>query len=112
MKTADATSTNLAVWFALLGAPLAWTLHELVSYVLVKVACESGVGWMLHVLTVGALALAAAGCVTAVRLHRPRLEMPRSTSEVLATVGALGSLLFGFGILLEWLPSTVVSPCL
>jgi hypothetical protein len=112
VKSADTTSTNVALWVVLLAGPLAWTMHELASYMLVKVACESGVGWLLHGLTLLALALATAGFLIAARVQRYRFGTPRSTPDVLATVGALGSVLFAFAIVMEGLPNTLVSPCL
>ena len=112
MKRADLTSTNWSLWFAFVAGPVAWTLHELVSYALVRPACGMGFGFMLHLVSVACLGLAGAGAYVALRAHGPRLAPAASAADVLAGTGVLMNALFGFAILMETLPNVVVSPCL
>ena len=109
MKRVDTTSTRASLWFSLLAGPTAWTLHELASYVLVKLECASGLGFVLHVATLGALALAGAGAYVAVGAYATDSDAER---KFLAGTSLLIDGLFTFAILMEWIPATVVSPCL
>ena len=108
MKRVDTVSTRRSLWFGLLAGPLAWTLHELLSYALVRLVCATNAGFVLHVVTLGALALAAAGVYVAVRAYGAR-----TSQEVrfVAAAGALVSGVFVFAILMEGIPNAVVSPC-
>ena len=110
MNHTDTTSTNRVLWFGFLSGPTAWTVHELVSYLLVGVACGTGRSIVLHLVSLACLALAAAGAYVA---YRGRvLETPRNAADVLAVAGVLLNGLFAFAIIMESLPSLVVSPCL
>jgi hypothetical protein len=108
----DTTSTRAPLWFAFFAGPLAWTLHELVSYVLVKAACEAGVSPLLHVVSLGALALAAAGEVVAGRISTREPRPSPDSSSFLAAAAQLTNAVFIFAIVLESIPNLVVSPCL
>ena len=109
MKRVDTVSTRASLWFGLLAGPLAWTLHELLSYAMVKLACANNAAVVLHVVTLGALALAAAGVYVAVRSYaNDAAEEVRFVSAA----GALVSGVFVFAILMEGIPNAVVSPCL
>ena len=112
MKHADTTSTNWGLWFAFFVGPVAWTLHELVSYALVGVTCGTGLGLVLHLASLICLAVCGAGAYVGVRAHAPRLEPPRTAADILAVTGVLLNALFAFAILMESLPNVVVSPCL
>jgi hypothetical protein len=112
VKAPDTTSTNLALWLALFAGPVAWTLHLLVSYALVKVACEANVALLLHLVTLATLALAVLGLAIAVRAYGLRWQPPRTASDFLWVTSMLVNLVFAFGILMEGLPNAVVSPCL
>jgi hypothetical protein len=74
-------ASNGAVWFALLGGGVAWTLHLMLAYVIAEFGCLSGLGairaggisivaWMLLGLSAGALALAILATVFAARIRR------------------------------------------
>lgn len=114
----DRGSGILALWFGLLAGPAAWFLHLLVSYSLVRYICSSGAGWLLHLTTVGALLLAAAGLWVAWRSWT-RIGEPEVTTGP-ATLGrtrfmALGGLMLnGFFlaiIVLAWVPDFLLHPC-
>jgi hypothetical protein len=112
VRHADTTSTNWLLWAAFLAGPTAWTAHELLSYALVGVACETGLGFVLHLVTLACLAVAGAGAYIAFRAHGSGLRPPRSAADLLAGAGILVDALFAFAVLMEGLPNVVVSPCL
>ena len=109
MSRVDATAPRAALWFALLAGPLAWTGHELLSYMLVKVACSTGLGVLEHLVTLGALAVAAAGAHVGMRI---RAGSPPDPPEFVANVAVTISGLFVFAILMEAIPDIVLNPCL
>ena len=108
MKRVDTVSTRRSLWFGLLAGPLAWTLHELLSYALVKLVCATNAGFVLHVVTLGALALAAAGVYVAVHAYATQTA---EEARFVSAAGALVSGVFVFAILMEGIPNAVVSPC-
>jgi hypothetical protein len=110
VKRVDATSTRVSLWFAFFAGPLAWTAHELLSYALVKLACANGLGVLEHLLTVAALALAAAGAYAALRARGE--GQPQGTSEFVAGAAILISAVFAFAIFMEAIPDLLVNPCL
>jgi hypothetical protein len=109
MKRVDTVSTRPSLWFGLLAGPLAWTLHELLSYAMVTLACANNAGFVLHIVTLGALALAATGVYVAVRAYGTQ---PAEEVRFVSAAGALVSGVFVFAILMEAIPNAVVSPCL
>lgn len=106
----DVTSRRGALWFAALAGPVAWSLHELASYALVKLACSSGLVIMLHLVTLAALGLALAGGYVAFKARTSNVAH-HDTAEFLATAGLLSSAIFAFAILMEAAPDLVVNPC-
>jgi hypothetical protein len=118
---------------ALLGSPLAWTLHLLLGYVLVVVSCSvpgipAGIG--LAVLTAVCAGAAVASGVLAVRLWREsqrqllvdreqggpepwdaRMGERGARSVFLAVLALFMAVLFTYLILLQGLPSLFTSPC-
>jgi hypothetical protein len=109
MRRIDPVSRQASLWFGLLAGPAGWTLHELVSYALVRVACANNLGLLLHVVTLGSLAIATAGTYVAFRAYRTQR---REDARFLAGAGVLVSGLFTFTIVMEGIPNVVVSPCL
>ena len=109
MKRMDAVSTRPSLWFGLLAGPVAWTLHELLSYALVRFACANNTSLLLHVVTLGSLAIATAGAYVALRAYG---AAPHEEARFVAGAGVLVSALFIFTILMESIPNAVVSPCL
>jgi hypothetical protein len=100
------------MWLAYFSGPLAWTAHELLSYALVRLVCGTGLGILQAVVSIAALALAAAGTFVAVRVYGARVRAPRSGMEFVAATAILGDGLFVFAIAMEAIPELVVSPCL
>ena len=99
--------------------PLAWSVHLLLSYALVALACTTVNVWMLHAVTVGTLApTLLAGLVAYRAWKRHRADAGRAVrgpasgwQRFMALSGLLLSGLFGLAILLEGLPVVVLSPC-
>ena len=98
--------------------PVAWALHELLSYIVASLACTSGrfgptVGgtsgaeWLLGLITLVAVATAASGGVLGFRLWREsetgikgKGGSREARSGFLGIVGMMVSVLFLFGIVL------------
>jgi hypothetical protein len=107
----DRTSTHWSLWFAFLGGPLAWTAHELLSYLLVRPVCTNGVLILEYVVTLATLATAAAAGYMAVRILQSAPES-RNTPRFLSMAAILLNVLFAYAIVMETLPNVVVGPCL
>ncbi len=99
----------IALWVGALAGPLAWTVHLLVAYFFVGVMCATGLGFLIHLTNLVAIAAAAAGGLLAYRnLQRPGLT---EGSRFAALGGVLLSVMFVFAIVMEALPSFVLGPC-
>ena len=118
---------------AVVGAPLAWTLHLAASYVMVAVWCASewgGLGIAVGVATLVCAALAVMSGATAYGLWREGQAMLRRDAEpgkpegwdsrmgergargaFLAAMSLGSALLFAFLILLQGLPPLFTPPC-
>lgn len=115
---AEATSA-VPLWFGVLAGPIAWTVHLLLSYALLPLACASGLLILLHAVTLAtALVTAAAGFVAYRRQSEPGTDdrggvRGPSTGYVrfMARSGVALSALFLFVILLEGLPVFFLGPC-
>lgn len=92
---------------ALLAGPAAAAVDLLVLYVLVYRAQETGTKLSLHVATLGALLVAAAGTIYAWRVKR-RETNPQD--KFLATLGAVLGAFFIFLILAFEVPTSLLSP--
>lgn len=93
------------LWFALLGAPVAWLVHLGLSYLLVPHACAAGSAAMLHVVTVVTVVAGAGALATAWRRRG-------AGDAFLGLVGVAISLLFVAVTLLEGIQPVLVDPCL
>lgn len=108
-----------ALWFGMLAGPAAWFLHLVISYSLVRLICQTGDSWLLHLTTFATLLLAAAGVLVAWRNVR-RVGHLRATaadgtmgrSRFMAVSGIALSGFFLIVVLLAWLPDFFLSPCL
>jgi uncharacterized membrane protein HdeD (DUF308 family) len=113
----DRTTTSLALWFGLLGGPIAGFANVLVGYPAVGRACISNSSVVLHVLTVIFLAVAVVAGVTSWRLRERVGDWPPTAGGVLprsrfmATVGVLTAGIAAFGIILQWIPIFFIGAC-
>ena len=71
--------------FGILAGPSAWALQQQVSYMLTPSACEAGQHWWLHLISLAALLLAAAGGLVAWAAFRRFGEGPVDRGEMRAT---------------------------
>ncbi|HSH46317.1 MAG TPA: hypothetical protein VK966_10700 [Longimicrobiales bacterium] len=115
-----------ALFFSLLGGPVAWTAHLLASYPLVPPSCEMGSTALLNVITAGtALLSAAAGAVGwwAYRRLKPVRDAEREVpwpgddppfawARFMAVAGAVLGAFFAYVILVEGLPPILQDPCI
>jgi hypothetical protein len=109
---------DLGLWTGILTGPLAWGLHLQASYALTQVACDTGRQWLLHLVSLGALLLVAAGGSIAVRLWR-RLPAGSASegeelwtrSRFMALFGMVFSAFFGLVIVAAWIPSWILGAC-
>ena len=107
------------LWFGMLAAPASWYLHLNVSYALVRWVCETGDVWLLHLTTVVALAVATAALLVAWRswrrLGEPLLAAGSGTigrSRFMALGGLAISSFFTLVLIVAWVPSFLIEPCL
>ena len=105
-----------ALWFAIFVGPAAWTLHLLLSYPLVPVACATLGPWLLHGVTLVTVLAAGMGVVVALRggqqIERGAVGSGgRDARRYLALLGLLMSAMFVFVILVEGLPPLFINPC-
>jgi nicotinamide riboside transporter PnuC len=115
----DAPVSQLPLWFALLGGPIAWTAHLLLSYPLVPVVCATGGELLLHAITlVTAVVSLAAAIVGWWSWRKARAAQPGATQDRLVRrtnfmgrAGALTSGLFFLVIIAEGLPVLLQNPC-
>lgn len=108
----------LTLWVGVLLAPLAWFLHQQVSYLLVYRACESGSLAGFAVSTVLMLLLVGAGGFLAWRAWkyvgggwRETGDRDLDRTRFLALLGLMGSGLFSVLIAAQWIPTLLVGPC-
>jgi hypothetical protein len=111
--------SSAALWFALLGGPIAWSAHLLASYPLVSVACQIQTTAPLNLITAVTAAIAAAAGITgAVAYRRVRTSGPGGPGDTfararfMALAGLMAGALFTFVILVEGLPPLLQDPCL
>jgi hypothetical protein len=113
------------LWFGLLGAPIAWTVHEIVGAAVIGRSCDLAAGfasWRWSTLTVVSLAavvIAAAAAIVAYRTYRgwvgnARVFTARSRDsvELMSRLGFLVSLFLLFNIVLFGVAPLVVDPCI
>ena len=113
-----AQANALALWTGILAGPVAWLLQFEIRYALVPWACATGHLFALHLVTLGGLALAAAGGFIAWReWQRCGKEWPQAKggppmrSRFMAVLGLLTSILFLLAILAQAIPSFILNPC-
>ena len=98
--------------------PLAFLLNLQINYALVLWACASGHEFVLHLVSMGTLLLAAGGGLIAWREWRRggrrwpgQQEGGPPRNPFVPVMGILMSAMFFLVILAQWLPNFVLSPC-
>lgn len=106
------------LWLGFLLPPAAWLLHVSVSFGVATALCGSGSQWVLHLLTVAALAVSLAGGWIAWRNWRATGEDTNpdeggtlARSKFLALAGLASSAFFSLAIGTAELAGWMVGPC-
>jgi hypothetical protein len=108
------SASSVWLWFAFLGAPIAWAIHLMAIYLLVPVACITGTTLALQVVNAGTLAAAVlAGVVGWLHVRRPEGDSERTRQRVrfMARAAIVFSVFFSLVIVAESLPSVLDDPC-
>jgi hypothetical protein len=115
----DPPAPRLALWFAFLGGPVAWTIRLLAGYPLVSVACRMGTTAPLNLLTAATAAMGLAAAVTGwLAYRRVRQAGPSGLGDAYARArfmalgGILISAIFTYAILNEGMAVVLQDPCL
>lgn len=99
-----------ALTIAVAGAPTAWMVHLLVSYLLVPVACGQDSNVLLHVTTFLTALAAVAGGAVAARIRRDARSADRGRAFV-ALAGMAMSPLFLLLIVVGGASPVLIGPC-
>lgn len=118
-RTIPERRRSLALAAGAFLAPMAWALQLQINYSLTQTVCENGQEWMLHLVSLAALFLAAAGAAIAwwtwSRLTSGSTlegEDPRRAGRRFVALGGLGlSLFFLLVIVAMDLPNWWLSAC-
>jgi hypothetical protein len=116
-EEAASTSTSLALWFAVLGGPVAGVANVWVIYPAVDRACVADSSVVLHVLTVFFLVVAILAGLTAWWLRGRVGDWPSTApgmlprSRFMTTLGLLTASVAVFGIILQWIPIFFLGAC-
>jgi hypothetical protein len=108
----------LPLWIAILAGPAAWAFDLCVSYALVKWTCLSQREAVLHLMTLGSLALVTGGAVVSwFALRRTASNLPtdggdpRQRARFMAILGLTSSALFALAIVAGAVPRWVLDAC-
>jgi hypothetical protein len=109
----------LVLLFAMLAPPMMALTQITLGYPLEHTSCATQSLLQFHILTVVMLAVTAVAGGIAHR-HWVRLgsEIPREGSpphgprRLMALIGMIGAVAFGFFIIVQWLPVTMLPPCI
>lgn len=109
---------DVLLWIGVLAGPVAWALHEQVSYMMAETACHSGTVIYQHLATLGTLAVALAGVLIAWRRLQRAPEGstekgdPRASRiHFMALAGVTCGAWFALAILAAWIPNLILGPC-
>ncbi|MFL6230182.1 MAG: hypothetical protein ACJ741_15530 [Pyrinomonadaceae bacterium] len=109
-----------AVWAGLLVAPAAWAAQQLALYTMVPWACQTGHFFALHLVTLAAMLVAAAGALVAwrnwTRAGREESSDDRggalARTRFLSVLGLVESLFFVVVIAAQGLAAFILHPCM
>jgi hypothetical protein len=106
----------LALWFGLFGAAAAWSVQELLGYVLVARSCLSRAGGAAPAGALGAatalsVGLLLVGGVAGLVAYRIWRRTAHGRVHFMALSGVLVSGLFGLGLLANLVVLFLVEPC-
>ena len=110
-------STSAALWYAILVPPLAFAADLVLGYALVQHACSTGHFYVLHVLTIIALALTVSAALIGWREYNriPKADdeggSPFDRAHFMAIAAMIWSAAFIIIILANGVPRMILSPC-
>jgi hypothetical protein len=107
------------LWIGLLAAPAAWAFDLTISYAIVHWTCSSQQTFVLHLITLGALAMTAGGAAaswTALQ-HAPDAAAddgprPIDRGRFMAILGLLVSVFFALVMVANAVPRVMLDACL
>lgn len=115
------------LWACVLVGPLAWAVQLGTFYPLVHLACGRDATWFFHLLTAILILLALIGLVFSWHYLREPHHLSQETvltdriadiskreipsRQFLALSGVALSIFFGVLMLMEWIPTLYLSPC-
>jgi hypothetical protein len=101
-----------ALWFSVIGPPLAFILNLEIMYAMVDWVCAGGAAIWLHAVPFVFLLCCGAALYLAIKADTAAPEIRVTQRRTLmARVGLFGSLLFGLIILGQWLATLFIDPC-
>ncbi len=107
------------LWAGLLAGPFAWAADLTASYAIVKWVCGGHHTWVLHLITVAALAITAVGAVSswwAFQQAPAAAEIdgsrPFDRGRFMAVLGLTISAMFALTIIANDIPRAVLDACL
>ena len=111
------TTTSVALWFGVLGGPIAGLCNVMIGYPAVDRACVNNSTVILHILTLIFLVIAvAAGWIAWSFRRRAGDEsstaggvLPRS--QFMGTLGVMTASVAVFGTVLQWIPMFFLGAC-
>jgi hypothetical protein len=108
----------LPLWSGILAGPVAWAFDLTASYAVVKPVCHTGHYGAFLAITIGSLAVVAAGAVMSwAALTRTSGDQPtdggrpRQRARFMAVLGLTACALFGLQILAGAIPHWVLDAC-
>ena len=109
---------SVPIWLGLMAPPIAALLHVVAGYPIEHSACAMHTLVPFHVFTVCLLAVVGvAGLASRKEWRRRGSENPGDgpppdgARRLMALMGVLGAVLFAFIIVVQWLPTTLLPPC-
>lgn len=113
-----ASTGKSSIWLALLVTPSLALLNLFVAYTLVGPACEGQNPLLLHILSIGSLAICLLLTFLAWNHWQKYAILPTHPEDdasarksFLPAVAAMAGLLSSFVIAAQWLPQWILSPC-
>ena len=93
---------------AYVGGPMAWFLHLTICYTLVPESCDRGTKMLLHLVTLGCLAVALISVAIAWRI---RAASPNERARWVADCAVILSLSMAIIIVAQEVPNIVLRSC-
>ncbi len=110
---------SIPIWFGLLAPPSAALTHITLGYPVEHTSCATQTIVQFHILTLALLAITA---VSGWIAHREWVRFgsevpgqgppPHGSRRLMALLGMIGAVLFAFIIIVQWLPVTMLPPCI